>query len=76
MPRLVIEAIIKTWSKYIHLLPTGEEIQEATAAFEMKFGFPQVLGCVCGTYIPIIQPSSNSHDYFSYKMKYSLNFQC
>ena len=46
MPRLAIEAIIKTGSKYIHLLPTGEEIQEATAAFEMKFGFPQVLGCV------------------------------
>lgn len=28
-----------------------------------------------GTHIPIVQPSKNPHDYFSYKLKYTLNVQ-
>ena len=34
-----------------------------------------VLGAVDGTHIPIMQPYVNSQDYFSYKMKYTLNVQ-
>ena len=40
-----------------------------------KFGFPQVIGCIDRTHIPIQQPSKNAHDYFSYKMKYTINCQ-
>ena len=40
-----------------------------------RFGFPQVIGCIDGTHIPIKQPSENAHDYYSYKMCYSLNVQ-
>ena len=34
-----------------------------------------VLGAVDGTHIPIMQPYINSQDYFSYKMKYTINVQ-
>ena len=54
---------------------TKEEIERITAAFEAKFGFSQVIGCIDGTHIPIKQPNENPHDYFCYKMKYSLNVQ-
>ena len=54
---------------------TKEEIEHVTAAFEAKFGFPQVIGCIDGTHIPIKQPNENPHDYFCYEMKYSLNVE-
>ena len=54
---------------------TTESVKKAVTLFESKFGFPQVIGCVDGTHIPIKQPNENPHDYFCYKMKYSLNCQ-
>lgn len=54
---------------------TKEEVSTATAAFLQRFGFPQVIGCVDGTHIPIKQPSENANDYFSYKQIYSINCQ-
>ena len=42
---------------------------------EGKFGFPQAFVCSDGTHIPIKQPSDNAHDFFSYKMKYTINVQ-
>ena len=52
-----------------------DEVLKATNVFVERFGFPQVIGCVDGTHIPIKQPSENAHDYYSYKMCYSLNCQ-
>ena len=54
---------------------TKEEIEHVTAAFKAKFGFPQLIGCIGGTHISIKQPNENPHNYFCYKMKYSLNVQ-
>ena len=52
--RLAIEATVKIIRpQYIHLPSAREEIQEATTAFEVTFGLPQLLGCVDGTHIPI-----------------------
>ena len=59
----------------IHFPNTKDQLKEATDLFESKFGIPLVLGCVDGTHIPIQQPQENPHDYFCYKMKYSLNCQ-
>lgn len=42
---------------------------------EDKFGFPQAFACIDGTHIPIKQPTENAHDFFSYKMKYTINVQ-
>lgn len=46
---------------------TEEEVSKATAEFLQRFGFPQVIGCVDRTHVPIKQPSENAHDYYSYK---------
>ena len=51
------------------------DVEKANICFLKKFGFPRVIGCIDGTHIPIMQPSENPHDYFSYKMKYTLNVQ-
>ena len=50
-------------------------MRELIVKFESQHGFPQAFGCVDGTHITIVQPLENSHDYFSYKMKYTLNVQ-
>ena len=47
----------------------------AAADWEQKTGFPMVVGAVDGTHIPIMQPHRNSQDYYSYKMKYTINVQ-
>lgn len=60
---------------YIKFPSTEEELIEHAGRFESKFSIPQVIGCVDGTHIPIRMPSENHHDYFCYKMKYSLNCQ-
>ena len=74
--RVVVNAIINNLRKrYIVLPSTRADLEKAAGNFEKKFGFPQVIGCVDGTHIPIIQPKANAHDYFCYKMKYSLNCQ-
>ena len=59
----------------LRLLKDKREMSHQISMFEKRFGFPQALGCLDGTHIPIHQPIENSQDYFCYKMKYSLNIQ-
>ena len=61
--------------KIVKFPVSKQEVAEATGHFLQKFGFPQVIGCIDGTHIPIKQPSENSHDYFSYRMCYTINCQ-
>ena len=51
------------------------KVEKATREFLQKFGFPRILGCVDGTYIPISEPYENHYDYFSYKIKYTIKVQ-
>ena len=51
------------------------DVEKNSSKFLERFGFPQVIGCIDCTHIPIKQPSENSHNYFSYKMYYSINCQ-
>ena len=46
---------------------TNEEVSTEISAFLHCFGFPQVIGCIDRTHIPIKKPVENAHDYFSYK---------
>ena len=72
--RMVCYAINKILEPTLIKFPsTIEEIKFATQKFEHKFDIPQVIGCVNETHIPIVQPPKNSHNYFCYKMKLSLN---
>ena len=52
-----------------------EEVLKASSEFQARFGFPQVIGCINGTHIPIKRPEENATDYYSYKMFYSINCQ-
>lgn len=61
--------------RYIALPSTEEEMGQLLKKMEEKFGFPQAFACIDGTHIPIKQPSDNAHDFFSYKMKYTINVQ-
>ena len=51
------------------------EIEKWNREVLQKIGFPRVLGCVDGTHIPLSEPRENPDDYFSYKMKYTINIQ-
>ena len=74
--RMVCKAIVDAVGPvYLRLPKTKEEAKVLIDAFEAKFGFPQVIGCIDGTHIPIRQPTENPQDFFCYKMKYSLNCQ-
>ena len=61
--------------KMIKFPSDKDEVMQAISEFHTRFGFPKVIGCVDGTHIPIKAPSENTHDYFSYKMCYSVNVQ-
>lgn len=54
---------------------TKDGLETLMLNFQKKFGFPMVVGCIDGTHIPIRQPNENPHDYFCYKMRYSINMQ-
>ena len=41
----------------------GQRLQENIEGFEHKRGFPQAVGAVDGTHIPIIQPEESGTDY-------------
>ena len=61
--------------KVLKLPQNEKEMKELIDKFKHKFGFPQTFGCIDGTHVPIRQPTENCHDFFCYKMKYSLNCQ-
>ena len=66
---------VKVGPRVLHLPKTEQEMRSLINEMERKYGLPQAFGCVDGTYIAISQPLENPHDYWCYKMKYSLNVQ-
>ena len=74
--RKVCDAIVTVMGADLIKFPTTKEgLGDLMSKFEEKFGFPMVVGCIDGTHIPVRQPTENAHDYFCYKMKYSINVQ-
>ena len=73
--RQFCDAVISIAPQILRLPKKKEETQAIMDAFETKFGFPQVVGCIDGTHIPIKSPIEHGHEYFCYKMKHSLNVQ-
>ena len=61
--------------KYIKLPRTIEEVEMLTAGFYRAQDFPQCIGAVDGTHIPIKQPSENGVNYMNRKDCFFLNVQ-
>ena len=61
--------------KYITLPINEQAVQEKVKKFYSAYGFPQCLGAIDGTHIPIKQPRENPTDYINRKGTYSLNVQ-
>ena len=59
----------------IKYLSSKAKVEKANREVLQKIGFPRVLGCIDGTHNPISEPQENPHDYFLYKMKYTINVQ-
>ena len=55
-------------------IPQGELCKEAIDGFD-RLGFPQAVGAVDGTHIPIIRPVENATDYYNRKGFHSIIMQ-
>ena len=60
--------------KYIRF-PTGEDLTNVINGFESKWGFPQCVGAIDGSHIPIAAPKLNHTDYYNRKGWYSMILQ-
>ena len=56
-------------------IPSGECLDEDIAGFEQERGFPQTVGAIDGTHIPIICPKESGSDYYNRKGFYSVIMQ-
>ena len=60
--------------KYIKF-PQGEDLQKVVDSFKCKYGFPQCIGVINGSHIPIISPNEFPADYFNRKGWHSVILQ-
>ena len=74
--RRVRQAISKELSNlYIKAPDTEKEVEEAVQGFLQNHGFPQCIGAVDGTHVPITKPKENATDFINRKGFFSLNVQ-
>ena len=62
------------FKKYV-CFPQSDRLREVVDGFECRWGFPQVVGAIDGTHIPIIKPDNSASDYFNRKGYYSILMQ-
>ncbi len=60
--------------KYIRM-PCGDALKQVVAGFKEKLGFPQCVGAIDGTHIPIISPQECPADYYNRKGWHSIILQ-
>ena len=60
--------------KYV-CIPLEDKLKEIVAEFESLWGFPQVVGAIDGTHIPILHPQESPSDYYNWKNFYSIIMQ-
>ena len=70
------KSIVEFLGKYYMKLPeTAAEVQNLTWKFLEHLRFPQCVGAIDGTHIPIRQPNQNYADYINRKRLTSINVQ-
>ena len=60
--------------KYIHI-PSGSALTENVEAFKTQYGFPQCVGAVDGSHIPIVSPHQCPADFYNRKGWHSIILQ-
>lgn len=69
------EVIAKVlFPKYVKF-PNNEGLREVVNGYKTKWGFPQVVGAIDGTHIPIVRPKDSAADYYNRKGFYSIIVQ-
>ena len=67
-------AVVDGLSGYVSV-PTGAKLRAIRDGFKTKWGFPQCIGAIDGTHIPIIAPKEHPTDYFNRKGYHSILVQ-
>ena len=70
-----VEALSKKASSFIYMPRSQAECNETKRGLYGIARFPEVLGCVDGTYIPIVAPSVDEPAYVNRKNFHSINVQ-
>ena len=60
--------------RYVHI-PQDSVLQEIVDGFHSRWGFPQTIGAIDGTHIPILRPVESAADYYNRKGYYSVLMQ-
>ena len=55
--------------------PQNESLQDVIDGFYHRWGFPQTVGAIDGTHIPIFKPKDSASDYYNRKGYYSILMQ-
>ena len=71
----VSRAIVESLAAQYISIPTGEGLRRIVNGFSSKWGFPQCIGAIDGSHIPIIAPSENPLDYYNRKGYHSVILQ-
>ena len=56
-------------------IPQGDSLREIIEGFCTHWGFPQTVGAIDGTHIPILRPQESASDYYNRKGYYSIIMQ-
>ena len=73
--REVCSVIVEKLAAKFIAVPCGNELKAVVEAFSNKWGFPQCVGAIDGSHIPIIAPKDNATDYFNRKKFHSIVLQ-
>ena len=60
--------------RYVHV-PQNDRLKEVVDGFEHRWGFPQPVGSIDGSHIPILKPKDSASDYYNRKGFYSVIMQ-
>ena len=69
------EAVVLTLMKTYIKFPAGEELRKVVDGFEGRWGFPQCVGAIDCSHIPISATELNDTDYYNRKGWYSMIVQ-
>ena len=53
-------------------IPNGDRLKELVESFELTKGFPQAVGAIDSTHIPIIWPEQSPADHYNWERYYSI----